>query len=146
MSINTRFRLFRKYIGIDQLQMAECLGVVRSAVSNYEKEGNAIPNYVKIILRYQYRLNSNWLDSGEGEMLIEELDSKNVMSNNDKLRETKSENENEKEVDVRDLIQENREMIQAINKVLQNQGNIISEIGEKWLQKKKENYGNDISA
>lgn len=70
MCINNRFRVFRKKYDINQAQLADWLGVGRSTVTGYEKEGTKIPEYVKIILEYKYRLNIDWLETGNGEMLI----------------------------------------------------------------------------
>ena len=70
MSINRRFKEFRNKVGINQMILAENLGVTQSAISNYEKEGVPIPDYILIILKSKYNISEDWMQNGNGEMLL----------------------------------------------------------------------------
>ena len=68
MSVNSRFRQFRTSLGINQVELADNIGVKQAAISNYEKEDTPIPDYILIILKLKYNLNESWLRNNEGEM------------------------------------------------------------------------------
>jgi len=67
MDLDNRLRIFRKELNLSQQEMADNIGVDRSAISNYER-GATIPEPIIIILELKYNLNKEWLKEGIGEI------------------------------------------------------------------------------
>ncbi len=66
-----RIRLVRESLHLSQREFGEKLGVSRDVISNIEY-GRVPPK--KLLLQHmcqQYRVNERWLETGEGEMLVE---------------------------------------------------------------------------
>ncbi|MCP5108312.1 MAG: helix-turn-helix transcriptional regulator [bacterium] len=71
--IGVRFRQFREQIGKVQSRLSAELNVSQSTIANIEN-GSAFPNHVYLFYLYhRYRLNVNWLLTGDGEMLRKAL-------------------------------------------------------------------------
>ncbi len=68
MSISDRFVVARKKLGLNQIDLAQKLGVSSSAITNYERGVNDIPASLVIKLRTQYDISLSWLLLGEGAM------------------------------------------------------------------------------
>ncbi|MFZ4545864.1 MAG: hypothetical protein ACOYN4_00435 [Bacteroidales bacterium] len=111
MCINNRFRIFRKKYDINQAQLADWLGIGRSTVTGYEKEGTKIPEYVKIILGYKYRLNIDWLETGNGEMLISDIKEQEKIEKLTKVEENIQASPN---TTIELLIYQNAELIKQV--------------------------------
>jgi len=63
----------RKTLGLTQRQFAEPLGIKGSYISDIEK-GKARPSESVIrLLEIKFRVNRKWLESGQGEMLLEPI-------------------------------------------------------------------------
>lgn len=66
-----RIKQVRKHFNLSQSEFGEQLGVGRDAISSYEL-GRVIPTALFINhLCATYHVNRTWLETGEGEMLIE---------------------------------------------------------------------------
>lgn len=69
--MKNRIRTLRNYLGLNQEEFGEKLGVSRSVIVNAEL-GRATPN--ELFVRHMsdiYGVNLKWLETGEGEMLLE---------------------------------------------------------------------------
>ena len=96
MNLNYRFHLFRKRLGLNQIELAQNCGVTQGAISNYEVEGTPIPQYIIIILELKFRLNREWLLTGNGNITISDYvlnDSSSIMADDWVKYETRSLNE-----------------------------------------------------
>ena len=66
--MQNRIKEIRKALGLNQAEFAEKIGMVPSAISNYEA-GTRVPSdaIIKSICR-EYGVNETWLRTGAGEM------------------------------------------------------------------------------
>ena len=72
IKIGERFRLMRNYVGLSQKEAAAIFGMNQSNIVRIEK-GVVFPNMsVCHYFKTRYNIDTNWLISGEGEMLIPE--------------------------------------------------------------------------
>lgn len=69
--MNERIRLIRNALNLTQEQLGEILGVKKSTMSMIETGKAALSNRNKQILIQKLNINPDWLENGEGEMLIE---------------------------------------------------------------------------
>lgn len=70
-----RVKMVREALNLSQREFGEKLGVSRDVISNIEY-GRVQPK--KLLLQHmcqQYKVNEHWLETGEGEMFDESLDS-----------------------------------------------------------------------
>lgn len=67
--MRTRIRLLRKELGLTQEMLSKCLGIGKSALSMIETGKASFSERNKNILINDLNVNSNWLETGEGEML-----------------------------------------------------------------------------
>lgn len=63
-----RLKLIRKALGMTQEQLAQRLGVGKTALSMVETGKARLSNRNKSILVQEFNVSPDWLDSGEGEM------------------------------------------------------------------------------
>ena len=70
MTIGSRLKILRKKINKSQRDFAYILGISQSAYSNYEKDERSMPSDLLSKIIISYRLNSEWLINGIGDMLI----------------------------------------------------------------------------
>lgn len=75
--INKRFMEFVEYIGYSQTKTAEYLGVHKSAINRIKNNTQSAVIYSEKL--YNLGLNINWLISGNGKMLLKDIDYGNVM-------------------------------------------------------------------
>lgn len=110
-----RITIFLKHKGIGQAKFAEVIGVSKGYVNNMT--GNPTQNILsKIGIAYP-ELNTNWLATGEGEMLKQSSEPVPIQNTDDK---------NYKELWL-EVLQENIELLKELN-----------EIKTKQLESKKE--------
>lgn len=73
MSSQTRMRLARRHIGLSQAELAERVGVHRSAVSHWESPGGHSPSLSNIRrVAKVANVHFEWLATGRGPMSISE--------------------------------------------------------------------------
>jgi transcriptional regulator with XRE-family HTH domain len=71
MAIGKRIKKLRTELRITQNKMADRIGIKQGSLSDIERERvQATDRVIKAISR-EYRINENWLRTGEGEMLDE---------------------------------------------------------------------------
>lgn len=69
--INDRITLLRKRLKLSQTEFGERIGVSRGVIKNIDdKNVQAKPLLIQQICK-EYHVNRKWLETGEGEMLIE---------------------------------------------------------------------------
>lgn len=75
MSFTDRVKAIRADVGLTQNDFAKSLGMTRDSYVNFEydriKNQNAINPTIKAVCQ-KYKINENWLRTGEGEMYIAE--------------------------------------------------------------------------
>ncbi len=70
--IGERFRQMRNYVGLSQKETSAIFGMNQSNIARIEK-GIVSPNMsICHYFKSRYNINTNWLISGRGEMLIKE--------------------------------------------------------------------------
>lgn len=74
IDIGQRLTLFRKAQSLNGGQLAESIGRTRQTWSGYESGVVDPPSVVLAILVKKYRLNLNWLLTGEGNMFLDKSD------------------------------------------------------------------------
>lgn len=65
-------KIFRKLLGLKQKEFAIPLGITHSYISNVEREKNNLSDSILHLIKINYRLNENWLLTGEGTPFVEE--------------------------------------------------------------------------
>lgn len=73
MTINQRIKIIRKHYRLTQGVFAEKLGVKQNTISVLEKDGSNVTESIKMILKSSFDININWLETGEGEMIANNL-------------------------------------------------------------------------
>lgn len=69
IEVGTRLSQFRKALSLSGVQLAECIGRTRQTWAGYESGAAEPPLAVLAAIVKKYRLNLNWLLTGEGGML-----------------------------------------------------------------------------
>lgn len=78
--MNTRLKLLRKTLDMNQETFAASLGIIHSTVSKYER-GEMAPSAAFFAkLGTKHHVNLNWLFTGEGPMFIDESDKVEIES------------------------------------------------------------------
>ena len=72
--MNKRIRALREHFGLSQTAFAARLNMTRSMISNMELGLVEIPEYRINAIVKEYGVNRRWLESGEGEMLVQRED------------------------------------------------------------------------
>lgn len=75
MSINKRIEYLRKNLGLNQKDFGEKIGLKKSAASWIEKEGNVVIDQNKRIICDKFRVSLRWLETGEGDMYVQDTQS-----------------------------------------------------------------------
>ena len=70
MANNERFKILRETIGVTQEELANSIGVAPSFISGIERNKKDISRNLLKKLLDKYKININWLLSGEGEMFL----------------------------------------------------------------------------
>ena len=73
-TIKERLRTLRKYLGLSQDELALNTEFKRTTVAGYESGISLPPADFLTELNKKYKVNSNWLLTGEGEMFIQKQD------------------------------------------------------------------------
>lgn len=88
-----RLRKFRKYIGLNQSQLAYALDSKQTIISKYESGALNIPIDVVKALRVQFNLNYDWFFHGVGKMKTDTVerttittDLKNIILDNETIK------------------------------------------------------------
>lgn len=69
MMLNIRIRKARLGAGLTQTELAECLGVGRTAVANWERIGNIYPSTFRLEkIAVVTQVSHEWLATGRGKM------------------------------------------------------------------------------
>ena len=64
MTINDRFKLIRKELGLSQETFGSRIGITNSAVSKIEKGENKVTESLIKLLRSEYKVDPFWLETG----------------------------------------------------------------------------------
>ena len=74
MEKGMRLKDFRKALPIKQTQMdfSNTLGISQSMLSSYENGIYPIPKFIKNLLEEKFRMNTVWLDTGNGSMFLDD--------------------------------------------------------------------------
>jgi transcriptional regulator with XRE-family HTH domain len=67
MTINDRFKLVRKELGLSQETFGSRIGITNSAVSKIEKGENKVTESLIKLLRSEYKVDPFWLETGIGD-------------------------------------------------------------------------------
>ena len=67
MTINDRFKLIRKELGLSQETFGSTIGITNSAVSKIEKGENKVTESLIKLLRSEYKVDPFWLETGIGD-------------------------------------------------------------------------------
>ena len=67
MTINDRFKLIRKELGLSQETFGSRIGITNSAVSKIEKGENKVTESLIKLLRSEYKVDPFWLETGIGD-------------------------------------------------------------------------------
>jgi len=71
MDIGERLKKARQSLGLSQIEIAEVLGFQSNFLSNIERGAKKPPKKLIELLSSRYKINANWLLTGEGDMVIE---------------------------------------------------------------------------
>jgi transcriptional regulator with XRE-family HTH domain len=71
---NQRIKIIRKVLKLSQNDFSKAIGITQSALSHYESGANSISLGVLQNIRKVYKINLNWLVSGQGEMIENSYD------------------------------------------------------------------------
>lgn len=66
-----RLKAARKKLGLKQREVAERIGVTVSAYGAWETGRDVVPDTRLYMLNKEFCINSDWLETGEGEMFVE---------------------------------------------------------------------------
>lgn len=66
-----RIKQIRKAKGLTQQEFADCLGIKRGAVANYEVGRNQPIDAVVALICEKFDVNETWLRTGKGSMFVE---------------------------------------------------------------------------
>ena len=74
MEKGMRLKDFRKALPIKKTQMdfSNTLGISQSMLSSYENGIYPIPKFIKNLLEEKFRMNTVWLDTGNGSMFLDD--------------------------------------------------------------------------
>jgi len=75
-SIGKRLRAIREKLNLKQEELASTLNSNQKSISRYEKDLTNINSEIIVKLVNNFKVNSNWLLTGQGEMFLE--DSKSI--------------------------------------------------------------------
>ncbi|MCL2247614.1 MAG: helix-turn-helix domain-containing protein, partial [Lentimicrobiaceae bacterium] len=78
MDIGTRLKTARISLGISQTEIANVLGIESSFLSNVERGAKKPPKNLIELFSSRYKINANWILTGEGDMAIEDKPTKAV--------------------------------------------------------------------
>jgi DNA-binding XRE family transcriptional regulator len=67
---NLRLIQVREHLGLQQNEMARVLSMKASSYNQIESGRNNVSPRVATILKLTYNVNPNWLETGEGEMML----------------------------------------------------------------------------
>ena len=72
--MNKRLKAVRDSFGLNQLKFAESLNLKQSSYNQYETGKRSIPDSVLRDTSKKYQINLHWLLTGEGNMMLSEID------------------------------------------------------------------------
>lgn len=75
--MNNRIRTLRKSLGMTQEEFGEQLGVTKLTVLRWERDNKVPEPSIRLICRI-FQVNKRWLETGEGEMIIDRQSSSHV--------------------------------------------------------------------
>lgn len=75
--MNNRIRTLRKSLGMTQEEFGEQLGVTKLTVLRWERDNKVPEPSLRLICRV-FQVNKRWLETGEGEMVIDRQSSAHV--------------------------------------------------------------------
>lgn len=74
--MNTRIREVRKSLGLTMEKFGGRIGVAKSTISNIESGKREATNHMILSICREFDVNEKWLRTGEGNMFIEKLSTK----------------------------------------------------------------------
>jgi SOS-response transcriptional repressor LexA len=78
MSAGERIKKARLSLGLSQIEIANALGVQSNFLSNIERGAKTPPKKLIELLSSRYKINANWILTGEGDMAIDNTSPKAV--------------------------------------------------------------------
>ena len=78
MTENERVREIRKVKGLTMRQFGEKIGVVGSTISDIENGRRSLNRQNLLAICREFRVNEDWLRTGEGEMFVEPDDDEDI--------------------------------------------------------------------
>lgn len=85
--LSKRFRYFRKYKKLSQLDLAEALGIYQSTISYYDNGERSIPVDIIVKLHNTFGMDLNWFFTGVGKP-TDKPDKRNITTDLASLRVT----------------------------------------------------------
>ena len=70
LNLSSRFSIFFKMIGLTQEEFSKRIGVARSQVSSWKSGVHSPSGTALKMMESEFNLNTSWLLTGEGEMLL----------------------------------------------------------------------------
>lgn len=132
---NQRLKIIRKSLKLKQEAFGSSLGLSQAGYSDIERGKNNISGKVKILLKKEHNINLNWLEKGQGEMFIaniedDEFDPEKFSEEKDLIEKFKAENDKLKK-EVFRLTSENQlylELVKSKDKIIES---LEARIGKK---------------
>ena len=75
--LGERIRVIRKRLNLSQKKFAEILGISLITLQRYEKGEREPSSEVLVNIKQKFKVNMNWLLTGEGKMFLEEDEKEN---------------------------------------------------------------------
>lgn len=72
--MNNRVKELRKHLKMSQEQFGYRLGVTKTAISNIESGSRGVTSQMRTAIIREFHVNEVWLDTGEGEMFLQQSD------------------------------------------------------------------------
>lgn len=73
-TINKRIKCLRKQLGLSQEEFGKKIALVRSGICNIESGKRGVSDRISKLICQEWRVNSDWLQNGEGEIFKTEDD------------------------------------------------------------------------
>ena len=78
--MNTRLKKIRESLELTQEEFAQRLNTTSVTISNWEGGKRPIPEEKQVYICSVLKVNRKWLETGEGEMMLEKQDPLNALS------------------------------------------------------------------
>lgn len=114
MSINQRIKILRAHLKLDQKDFAAEIGISKQVLSNVEKDKNK-PSYLLLESVFnRFKVNLNWLVSGEGEMDFK--DKKKIIKGDGNITQVGTGQNNTQKMSIGELTAEHKHRLSLAEK------------------------------